>query len=80
MRLFEVVPGKFFSVLSSGNREIYYDALMILHDMFKYELNIRADDYIAQLITILDDRSFDLSVQYCIINLRKNRSERLPLG
>jgi len=60
MRLFEVVPGNFFSVLSSGNREIYYDALMILHDMFKYELNIRADDYITQIIAILDDRTFEL--------------------
>jgi hypothetical protein len=55
-----VVPGNFFSILSSGNREVYYDALMILHDMFKFELNIRVDDYIASLITILEDRVFEL--------------------
>ena len=60
MKLFDVVPGKFFSILSSGNREIYYDALMILHDTFKFELNIRVDDYIASLITILEDRAFEL--------------------
>lgn len=60
MKLFDVVPGNFFSVLSSGNREIYYDALMILHEMFRYELNIRVDDYIASLIAILEDRSFEL--------------------
>jgi hypothetical protein len=53
------VPGKFFSILSSGNREIYYDALMILHDNFKFELNILVDDYIASLITILEDRAFE---------------------
>ena len=60
MKLFEVVPGNFFSILSSGNREIYYDALMVLHDMFKFELNIRVDDFIASLITLLEDRAFEL--------------------
>jgi len=60
VKLFDVVPGNFFSILSSGNREIYYDSLMILHDMFKFELNIRVDDYIASLITILEDRVFEL--------------------
>ncbi|MCL1809558.1 MAG: DUF5716 family protein [Clostridiales bacterium] len=60
MKLFDVVPGNFFSVLSSGNREIYYDALMILHEMFSDELNIRVDDYIASLISILEDRAFVL--------------------
>lgn len=60
MKLFDVVPGNFFSILSSLNREIYYDALMVLHDMFKYDLNIRVDDYISSLITILEDRFFEL--------------------
>lgn len=60
MKLFDVVPSNFFSILSSGNREIYFDALMILHDMFKFELNIRVDDYISSLISILEDRAFEL--------------------
>jgi len=60
VKLFDVVPGNFFSILSSGNREIYYDALMVLHDMFKFELNIRVDDYIASLISLLEDRAFEL--------------------
>ena len=60
MKLFDIVPGNFFSILSSANREIYYDALMVLHDMFKFELNIRVDDYISSLITILEDRSFEI--------------------
>ncbi len=59
MKLFDIVPGNFFSVLSSGNREIYFDALMILHEMFKFELNIRVDDYITSLISILEDRAFE---------------------
>ena len=64
MRLFDVVPGNFFSVLSSGNREIYYDALMILHDMFKYDLNIRLEDYVVSLSTILEDRVFEVEDDY----------------
>jgi len=60
LKLFDVVPGNFFSVLSSSNREIYFDALMILHEMFKFELNIRVDDFISSLISILEDRSFEL--------------------
>jgi hypothetical protein len=59
MKLFDVVPGNFFSILSSGNREIYCDALMVLYDMFKFELNIRADDFIASLTTVLEDRNFE---------------------
>jgi hypothetical protein len=60
MGLFDVVPGNFFSVLVSGNREIYVDALMLLHQMFKFELNIRVDDYISSLISILEDKVFVL--------------------
>ena len=60
MKLFEVVPGNFFSVLSSSNKEIYCDALMILHDMFNFELNIRVDDFLSSLITVLEDRAFEL--------------------
>ncbi|GHU43800.1 hypothetical protein FACS1894111_10010 [Clostridia bacterium] len=60
MKLFDVIPGNFFSILSSGNREIYFDALMILHEMFKFELNIRVDDYISSLISILEDRVFEV--------------------
>jgi len=61
--LFDIVPGNFFSVLSSANREIYYDALMILHDMFKFELNIRTDDYLASLITLLEERAYEYKTE-----------------
>lgn len=60
MRLFDIVPGNFFSILSSGNREIYYDALMILHESFQTELNIRLDDFRSALIAHLEDQAFEL--------------------
>ena len=58
MSLFDTIPGNFFSVLASGNKEIYVDALMLLHQMFKYELNIRVDDYISSLIALIEDKTF----------------------
>jgi hypothetical protein len=58
MGLFDVVPGNFFSILVSGNREIYVEALMLLHKMFKFDLNIQLNDYISSLISILEDKAF----------------------
>jgi hypothetical protein len=55
-----VVPANFFSILASGNREIYVEALMLLHRNIKYELNIRVDDYVSQLVSILEDKNFVL--------------------
>ena len=58
MKLFDLVPANF---LPAGllNREIYVDALMILHDEFKDKLNILVEDYLSSLIFLLEDRSFE---------------------
>jgi hypothetical protein len=53
-----VLPANFFSILASGTREVYVEALMLLHRSIKYELNIRVDDYVAQLVSILEDKNF----------------------
>ncbi|MDR1949301.1 MAG: DUF5716 family protein [Spirochaetaceae bacterium] len=58
MNLFGLIPGNFFSLLASGNREIYFDALMLLNGFVKNELNIRVEDYISSLISLLEDRTF----------------------
>ena len=58
MAVFDVVPAKFFSVLVSANREIYVEALLLLQDMFKFELNIKVDDYISALISLQEDKDF----------------------
>ena len=61
MHLFSRIPGGFFSVLASKNREIYFDALMLLNNFLKEDnLNIRVDDYISSLISLLEDHNFDL--------------------
>jgi hypothetical protein len=58
MNLFQLIPANFFSLLASSNREIYFDALMLLNSFLKNELNIRVDDYIASLISLIEDRAY----------------------
>jgi hypothetical protein len=81
-KLFDVVPPNFFGVLSSGNREVYFDALMILHSMFKDELNIRVDDFISELNSYLEDKVFKLEPDDEPVegNLTSNAKARLIMS
>lgn len=56
MKLFEKIPASFFSVLASPNREIYWLALVKLHELLEYDLNIPAEDYCVALSDLLSDR------------------------
>ena len=60
MNVFETIPGNFFSILSSKNKELYVDALMLLHRLFQYELNIETSDFIASLVGLLDNRAYEM--------------------
>jgi len=46
--------------LSSKNKEIYVDALMLLHRLFQNELNIETSDFISALVGLLENRSYEL--------------------
>lgn len=76
MALFNVVPSTFFSVLSSSNKELYVDALLKLNEMFKYGVNIDFDDYLANLIALLEIREYiaeeddDTNVQLMPLNTK----------
>ncbi|MDR2343953.1 MAG: DUF5716 family protein [Spirochaetaceae bacterium] len=58
MNIFSLIPGNFFSILSSGNREIYFDALMLLNEYLKHDLNIPVSDYTASLASRIEYRNF----------------------
>ena len=55
MKLFERVPASFFSVLASPNRELYWTALVTLHHLLEYDLNIPVEDYCTALGDALSD-------------------------
>ena len=58
MKVFEIIPSDFFSVLVSPNREIYVDALMRLYDMFQSEINIRLKAFLNEVEILLEDRVY----------------------
>lgn len=58
MKVFEIVPADFFSVLVSPNREIYVDALMKLYEMFQNEINIRLKAFLTEVEILLEDRVY----------------------
>ena len=72
MKVFEIVPADFFSVLVSPNREIYADALMKLYEMFQSEINIRLKAFLAEVELLLEDRQSAFSRAQA----RKNRLDR----
>lgn len=55
MNLFKRIPERFFSVLASPNRRLYWVALVTLHRQLEYELNVPADDYRTALGAALAD-------------------------
>lgn len=54
MRLFERIPEKFFSILTSSKKELYVEALFVLRQAFKTELVIRREDLTAMLMDSLE--------------------------
>ncbi len=58
MKVFEIIPGDFFSVLVSPNREFYVDALMKLYEMFQSEINIRLKAFLTEVEILLEDRVY----------------------
>lgn len=58
MNIFSLIPGNFFSILASANKDVYFDALMLLNEQLKRILNIPVSDYISSLTALIEDRAF----------------------
>lgn len=54
MKLFERIPERFFTILTSNKRELYVEALFVLRQAFKSELVIRRTDLVAMLVDALE--------------------------
>lgn len=61
MQLYEIIPEKFFSVLTSKNKEIYIDALFVVRRCYRQELLIRKEDLVSMFIHHLEDLMMNLS-------------------
>ncbi|QNO15929.1 hypothetical protein HYG86_14710 [Alkalicella caledoniensis] len=54
MKLFERIPERLFSILTSSNKELYVEALFVLRQAFKTELVIRRIDLVAMMIDAME--------------------------
>ena len=55
MRIFEIIPERFFSILSAQKKELYVGALMVLRTAFKTELLIRRPELFSMMLDSLED-------------------------
>lgn len=60
MGLFDKIPENLFSLLSSKNKSIYIDALFVVKESYKYELNVTRNDLNALLIAKLESEIYGL--------------------
>ncbi len=49
MKLFDVIPADYFRLLTGKNREIYVEALLVLHVVFKQSMHIERDEFLTRL-------------------------------
>lgn len=54
MTLFDVVPDRFFSILSSKNKVLYSEALFIIRDALNEDMSIRRQDLIGRIASRLE--------------------------
>lgn len=59
VELFKKIPDRFFSILVSSKKELYLEALFVLYDAFKTELNINKDALLERLTGRLEDKILD---------------------
>lgn len=64
MNIFNIIPGNFFNILSSKNKEIYFDCLKILHSLYESKMgfDITKEEAMEALLEYFDDsekESFD---------------------
>ena len=63
MDLFEVVPSNLFTILTSKNRSIYADALLIIRKAFKENVLIDREVLTGELINQLHNNIFDIDIK-----------------
>jgi hypothetical protein len=60
MKFFEVFPHNFFSIFASPNREIYVEALLVLHRHYRQETRLKKQDLVSRLVANMENRMLEL--------------------
>ncbi len=63
MDLFTIIPNNLFTILTSKNRSVYADSLLIIYKAFKENILIDKDFLTSQLISELHNNIYDIDVK-----------------
>lgn len=63
MEFFEVFPQNFFSLFASRNREIYAEALLVLHRHYRQETRLRKTELVSRLVAGMETRMLELEAE-----------------
>lgn len=76
MNLFDVIPENLFSVLSSQNKRIYVNALMIIKECYKQEMSMPKDEVASAIAAKMEDEIIQMQLEESEYeNNEKERSE-----
>ncbi len=76
MNLFDVIPENLFSVLSSQNKRIYVNALMIIKECYKQEMSMPKDEVANTIASQMEDEIIQMQLEESEYeNNEKERSE-----
>jgi hypothetical protein len=62
MELFDALPNNLFTILTSKNRSVYANSLLIIYQAFKQDIIIDKEILTNQLISKLENDIFDIDI------------------
>ena len=63
MNFFEVFPPNFFSLFASPNKEIYVEALLVLHRQYRQETRLKKQEMVSRLVANMENRMLELQYE-----------------
>ncbi len=60
MQFFAVFPHNFFTLFASPNREIYVEALLVLHRQYRQETRLKKQELVSRLVANMENRMLEL--------------------
>ncbi|MEW6662297.1 MAG: Wadjet anti-phage system protein JetA family protein [Bacillota bacterium] len=63
MKFFEVFPTNFFSLFASANKEIYVEALLVLHRHYQQETRMKKQELVSRLVANMENRMLELRAE-----------------
>jgi len=76
MKFFDIYPENFFSVLTSPNKKIYVEALLVIRNLYQSSPVILKEDLVSGLVANLENQMLELEIEEGSIGFDDNLSGR----